>query len=99
MSHLQFNKLTHNCASVSVFGVVGSSDMTVLSSTGYYGTRTSDEKGSMGTKISHFSWDKVEEVTGLKPNVIIFDCEGCWYSVVKEYSKKFRKRAIFLNTL
>ena len=96
----KFNKLTHNCASYSVFGVIGSADMTVLATTGYYGTRTSDKQGVAGTKVKHFTWDMVEKTTGLKPNVIIFDCEGCWYNVVKENKEKLRKGAIFckLNT-
>eukprot|EP00090_Calanus_glacialis_P019130 TRINITY_DN29471_c0_g1_i1.p1 TRINITY_DN29471_c0_g1~~TRINITY_DN29471_c0_g1_i1.p1 ORF type:complete len:122 (+),score=31.29 TRINITY_DN29471_c0_g1_i1:154-519(+) len=62
--------------------------MMLLNSTSSYTTRTSDKQGVAGKTIKYFTWDLVEKTTGLKPNVIIFDCEGCWYDVVKENKDK-----------
>lgn len=86
----EFNKLTHNCASWSVFGVLGGEDVTVLADTEFYNTRTSGDKDAKGITVGHFSWDLVEKMTGLKVDTVILDCEGCWIDVVKENLEKFR---------
>ena len=80
-----------------MFGVIGSVDMMLLNSTSSYTTRTSDKQGVAGKTIKYFTWDLVEKTTGLKPNVIIFDCEGCWYDVVKENKDKLREGEIFIG--
>ena len=92
----EFNKLTHNCASWSVFGVLGGEDMMVLTDTesGGYNTRTSSDKGALGVRVQHFTWDQMERFTGLKVDTVILDCEGCWIDLVKENLEKFREATI-----
>lgn len=94
----EFNKQTHNCASWSVFGVLGSEDMMVLELSeanewlpGFtYNTKTSADTGANGVRVKHITWEQVETVTGLKVDTVILDCEGCWIDVVKENLEKFR---------
>ena len=92
----EFNKLTHNCASWSLFGVLGGEDMMVLTDTesGGYNTRTSSDKGALGVRVQHFTWDQMERFTGLKVDTVILDCEGCWIDLVKENLEKFREATI-----
>jgi len=40
--------------------------------------------------IKHFSWNQIEDVTGLKINTVILDCEGCWTEFVELYKAKFK---------
>ena len=90
----EFNKLTHNCASWSVFGVLGGEDMTVLADTESYYTKTSADMGAKGIRVKHFTWDMVEKVTGLKVDTVILDCEGCWIEFLNENKEKFREATI-----
>ena len=71
----EFNKLTHNCASWSVYGVLGGEDVTVLADTEFYNTRTSGDKYAKGVMVGHLTWDMVEKMTGLKVVAVILDCE------------------------
>lgn len=86
----EFNKLTHNCASWSVFGVLGGEDAKVLEDTERYNTQTSGDKDAKGVMVRHYTWDQVEKATGLKVDTVIMDCEGCWIDVVRENLEKFR---------
>jgi len=86
----EFNKLTHNCASWSVFGVLGKEDVKVLADSEFYNTRTSGDKDAEGVMVRHYTWDNVERVTGLKVDTVIMDCEGCWVDIVRENLDKFR---------
>jgi hypothetical protein len=86
---LQYNKLHHRCAGYSVFGVLGPTDQTVLSSTHGYGKVASEEENAEGVRVAHFTWDDIERVTGLTINTIIFDCEGCMFPILSQYKHKF----------
>ena len=93
----EFNKLAHNCASFSVFGVLGEKDLTVVENTGdtyapgfTYNTKTAADPLAKGVQVGHFTWEKVEKVTGLKVDTVILDCEGCWIDFVRENLEKFR---------
>ena len=86
----EFNKLTHNCASFSFFGVLGDKDMTVLTDTKFYNTQTSANNDAKGVVVSHFTWDYMEKMTELKVDTVILDCEGCWVDLVRENLDKFR---------
>lgn len=86
----EFNKLTHNCASWSVFGVLGGEDAKVLEDTERYNTQTSGDTDAKGVMVRHYTWDQVEKATGLKVDTVIMDCEGCWIDVVRENLEKFR---------
>ena len=61
----------------------------MLGTTSGYGKTTSLEKNVCGVKVSHFTWDEIEKVTGLKINTIIFDCEGCMFDILSLYKDKF----------
>ena len=39
--------------------------------------------------MGHFTWDQVEQATNLTFNTVIFDCEGCYNSMVEEHKEKF----------
>ena len=89
----KFNKLTHNCASWSVLGVLGEKDQTIIpddSDLPGYNTRTSDDQDAKGTRVKHFTWNQVEKTTGLVVDTVIFDCEGCWCDVVSKNKEKFK---------
>lgn len=86
----EFNKLTHNCASWTIFGVLGGEDLTVLADTEGYNTQTTADKGAKGVRVRHFTWDFVEKATGLKVDTVILDCEGCWIDVVRDNLEKFK---------
>ena len=96
----EFNKLTHNCASWSVFGVLGDKDMTVLANTSFYNIRTSHNNEDRGVKVRHFNWELVEKMTELTVDTVIMDCEGCWVDLVKENLDKFRRvNKVILGTV
>merc|ERR1712013_737423 len=87
----QYNKLSHSCTSYSVFGVLGEEDMTVLRDTQGYGKRTSAGDDAEGVTVKHFTWDEVEQETGLTFNTLIIDCEGCIVNIIDTYRHKFRQ--------
>ena len=86
----EFNMLTHNCASFSVFGVLGDQDLTVLANSESYNTKTSNDKEAQGVRVKHFTWDEVEKNTGMVVDTVIMDCEGCWTDLVKNNLEKFK---------
>ena len=91
MTIFQYNKLSHSCTSYSVFGVLGEEDMTVLRDTQGYGKRTSAGDDAEGVTVKHFTWDEVEQETGLTFNTLIIDCEGCIVNIIDTYRHKFRQ--------
>ena len=89
---LQYNKLTHNCSSYSIFGVLSDTDLVVLDSTQGYAKRTSSSSDNVkeeGIKVAHYTWDDIEEQTGLRINTLIIDCEGCLFDLIDKYGHKF----------
>ena len=83
---------------------MGEKDLTVksvnISFEGYealhgYLTETLDDPGAVGPRVLHFTWGQVESNTGLSVDTVIFDCEGCWWDVVKTYKDQFRQDTIF----
>ena len=87
----QYNKLSHSCSSYSVFGVMADEDMVVLNSTRGYGKQTSADEDSTGTRVAHFTWDDIEQQTGLTINTLIIDCEGCLFDIIATYKHKFKQ--------
>ena len=59
----EFNKLSHNCKSFSVFGVLGDEDAVVQGLA--YNTRTRPV-GEGGMLVKHFTWSQLEATTGLR---------------------------------
>merc|ERR1719481_1920401 len=53
-----------------------------------YARMTSSDLTQSGTRGKHFSWDDIEQETGLVINSIIFDCEGCMFDILKSYGDK-----------
>jgi len=81
----QVNKIINNCVSTTVFGVVGPRPLSVIS-VGYT-TWTVREKYM--NQVGHYTWDQVERYTGFTFDTILFDCEGCYNTVIKENIEKF----------
>ena len=66
---------------------------------------TSTEEGAPGTRVSHFTWqevgilgvrlysppDQIEAVTGLDVNMVIFDCEGCMFDILKNFGDQLNQ--------
>ena len=70
----------------------------VLKSTSWYGKRTHPDLGAEGTRVAHFSWDKVEEETGILIDTLVIDCEGCLYDIIDKYKDKFSQiKKIFIE--
>ena len=88
---IQYNKLTHTCSSYSVFGVMADKDLVVLNSTQGYAKRTSTDGSAEGQKVAHFTWDDIEEQTGLVINTLVIDCEGCLLSLIEMFKHKFKQ--------
>ena len=78
--------MVHGCAGFSLFGVIGSTDTTVVSGTGTYARQTSTDKSAKGTRVTHFTWPEVERLTGLDFNTVIFDCEGCMPAILHSFT-------------
>ena len=55
-----------------------------------YNTKTVADPRAKGVEVGHFTWEKVERVTGLKVDTVILDCEGCWIDFVRDNLEKFR---------
>jgi len=87
----QYNKLSHSCSSYSVFGVLGEDDLIVLNNTEHYAKRTSADPEAEGVTVTHFTWDDIEEETGLAINTLVVDCEGCLFQLVDTYKEKFKQ--------
>ena len=111
----EFNKLSHNCKSFSVFGVLGDEDAVVQGLA--YNTRTRPV-GEGGMLVKHFTWSQLEATTGLKVeqflkqvnrltsssifqiDTLVMDCEGCWVDVVLNNRDKMdRVKTILLGKL
>ena len=76
----------HGCAGYSLFGVIGSTDTTVVTGTGTYARQTSTDRAAQGTRVTHFTWPEVESLTGLDFNTVIFDCEGCMPPILHSFT-------------
>ena len=63
----------------------------MLSTSEGYGKTTSLDENAPGVRVSHFTWDEIEKMTGLTINTIIFDCEGCMFPILSEYKHKFQQ--------
>ena len=97
---LQFNLETHRCKAFKVLGVLGEKDMVMMEETKMtkamnlmnlplgYARMTSSDLSMSGTRVTHFTWDDIEQETGLLINAIIFDCEGCMFDILKSYGHK-----------
>ena len=66
-------------------------DMVVLNYTQHYGKRTSPDQEAEGMKVAHFTWDDIEQHTGLTINTLIIDCEGCLFPMIEMYKHKFKQ--------
>ena len=54
-----------------------------------YAKMTSEDEAVPGVRVAHFTWNEVEQQTGLKITSIIFDCEGCMFPIIAAYGHKF----------
>ena len=63
----------------------------MLRDTQGYGKRTSAGDDAEGVTVKHFTWDEVEQETGLTFNTLIIDCEGCIVNIIDTYRHKFRQ--------
>jgi hypothetical protein len=86
---VQCNKLTDACSSYS--GVMADQDLVVLNSTQGYARRTSTDGNAEGQKVAHFTWDDIEEQTGLVINTLVIDCEGCLLSLIEMFKHKSKQ--------
>ena len=74
-----------------MFGVLGEDDLIVLNNTEHYAKRTSADPEAEGVTVTHFTWDDIEEETGLAINTLVVDCEGCLFQLVDTYKEKFKQ--------
>ena len=100
---LQYNMEAHNCRAFLVLGVLGEQDMVMMEETKItktmnflslplgYARMTSSDLSVSGTRVTHFTWDDIEQKTGLVINAIIFDCEGCMFDILSSYRDKLRQ--------
>jgi len=95
---LQYNLGTHSCRSHLVLGVMGEHDHVVLSSSSWYGKRTDPDLRTDGVRVTHFSWNIIEENTGIVFDTLVIDCEGCLYNIINTYKDKFSQiKKIFIE--
>ena len=66
-------------------------DMVVLNSTEHYSKKTSPDPEAEGLRVAHFTWDDIEQQTGLTINTLVIDCEGCLFPIIDMYKHKFKQ--------
>ena len=92
---LTYNMDTHSCSGHQIFGVLGEKDLTLIEENMLikmplgYAKMTSEDEAVPGVRVAHFTWNEVEQKTGLKITSIIFDCEGCMFPIIAAYGHKF----------